>query len=641
MPKIFISYRREDSKHAVGRLHTTLKRHVRNPKRDIFMDITNIPRGVDFVEYLDAQVAQCDVMLAVIGRDWLSARDPKAGGRRLDDPTDFVRIEIASALKRGIPVVPVVLDATPLPRVEELPGDLKPLARRNGERLEHESFDSDVERLIRNLPGKPKPAPRPAPIVDAVLNPRAVASKGNSAVWIAPVIALGLLVIGGSAWWAMTNGGAQSSPGEAGGGGHEVAGGGSLDVDTPLVAPAASSPVAETAPSVSLRDTPPPASPVEDVAAKPPALSALDDEYTVKAGAAVSFNPESNDGPASQKPLKIVEIDGKPVSVGQIVSLLGGHKVRLNASSLQFTAGGAAGQVNFSYTVKGKDGGVAQGQASVRVMPAATSAAPVPGLDAVATPPVTPSSRRAGETFSNCAGCPQMVMIPAGSFMMGSPAGEYDRSADERPQRRVTVPAFAAGKYEVTWEEYDRCVAAGSCAAAADQGFGKGSRPVINVSWDDAKMYVAWLNKVSRSSYRLLSEAEWEYAARAGTTTIFSFGNTISTSQANYNGSHPSGWGAKELFRKTTTPSFSFQPNAFGLHNMHGNVSEWVEDCYGPYSAEHPSNGAAFIEDPCLLRVIRGGSWYSLPQELRSATRDGGGVTGRGSTVGFRIARTL
>ncbi len=157
MPKIFISYRREDSKHAVGRLHAALKSHVKDPKQDIFMDIDNIPRGVDFVDHLDGQVAKCDIMLAVIGTTWLTATDPKSGDRRLDDPADFVRIEIAAALKRGIPVVPVVLDDTPVPRASDLPQDLQALARRNGERLEHESFDADVTRLIRNLPGPETP----------------------------------------------------------------------------------------------------------------------------------------------------------------------------------------------------------------------------------------------------------------------------------------------------------------------------------------------------------------------------------------------------------------------------------------------------------------------------------------------------
>lgn len=206
MPKIFISYRREDSKHAVGRLHAALKRHVRDPKRDIFIDIDNIPKGVDFVEHLDRQVAQCDVMLAVIGPDWLSVKDPNTNRRRLDDPADFVRIEVASALKRGIPVVPVVLDETKIPSAQSLPDDLQALSRRNGERLEHESFDADVERLIRGLPattlkpklgapGAPKPPFRPGPV--------------QPARWLGIVGSLAVLAItlgGAWAWFANPGG---------------------------------------------------------------------------------------------------------------------------------------------------------------------------------------------------------------------------------------------------------------------------------------------------------------------------------------------------------------------------------------------------------------------------------------------------
>jgi hypothetical protein len=194
MAKIFISYRREDSKHAVGRLYAALKRHVRDPKRDIFIDIDNIPRGVDFVEHLDGQVAQCDVLLAVIGPSWLDIRNPATGQRRLDDAGDFVRIEIASALKRGIPVVPVMLDETPVPAAADLPDDLKALSRRNGERLQHESFESDVARLIRGLPdtskGRAMAAPRSGStswgVVVPLVGVMAVAGLGLGTVLIDP-----------------------------------------------------------------------------------------------------------------------------------------------------------------------------------------------------------------------------------------------------------------------------------------------------------------------------------------------------------------------------------------------------------------------------------------------------------------------
>lgn len=189
MAKIFISYRREDSKHAVGRLHAALARHVANPRQDIFIDIDNIPKGVDFVDHLDSQIAKCDVMLAVIGPSWLSITEPNSSTRRLDDPGDFVRVEVASALRRGIPVVPVVLDDTRMPSAADLPEDLRPLTRRNGERLKHESFDADVDRLIRGLPamnlGRSGSGAPPGGGANAAL-----------------AAALAVLVVGGAGAWA-------------------------------------------------------------------------------------------------------------------------------------------------------------------------------------------------------------------------------------------------------------------------------------------------------------------------------------------------------------------------------------------------------------------------------------------------------
>lgn len=157
MPKIFISYRREDSQWPVDRIHAALKPRVADPKADIFVDVDNIPVGVDFAAHLDAKVAQCDVLLAVIGKEWLDIRNPRTGERRLDDPKDFVRIEIASALKRGIPVAPVLLDDARLPEPADLPEDLRPLVGRQGVEISRMTFDADVERLINGL-GLGRPA---------------------------------------------------------------------------------------------------------------------------------------------------------------------------------------------------------------------------------------------------------------------------------------------------------------------------------------------------------------------------------------------------------------------------------------------------------------------------------------------------
>ncbi len=222
---------------------------------------------------------------------------------------------------------------------------------------------------------------------------------------------------------------------------------------------------------------------------------------------------------------------------------------------------------------------------------------------------------------------------------MGSPAGEAGRDADEGPQHNVSVSAFAIGKYEVTWDQWDACVRAGGCSSAeqdkmsggADNGWGRGNRPVMRVTWNDAKAYVAWLNgKVSGSPYRLPSEAEWEYAARAGTTSAYYTGASISTSQANFN----------NTLSKTQGVG-SYSPNAFGLYDMAGNVWEWVEDCYHDTYAGAPSDGSAWTSGACTYRVLRGGSWGSDPRYLRSADRNGDTPTYRSGVIGFRIARTL
>jgi hypothetical protein len=151
MPKIFISYRRDDSGYEADRLFQALRKHVANPKRDLFLDTETLPAGVNFVEHLDRTLGECDVLLAIIGSRWLGAIDPKTGGRRLDNPKDFVRMEIALALKRGIPVAPVLLDGTTMPTAEELPEGLKELALRNGVEVRRRTFDADTERLIEGL----------------------------------------------------------------------------------------------------------------------------------------------------------------------------------------------------------------------------------------------------------------------------------------------------------------------------------------------------------------------------------------------------------------------------------------------------------------------------------------------------------
>lgn len=419
MAKIFISYRREDSRYQASRLHTALKPHVADAQADIFIDIDNIPFGVDFEAYLDGKVAECEVLLAVISSGWLDARSDD-GRRRLDNPNDFVRIEIASALKRGIPVVPVLLDGAPIPNAADLPQDLQPLSRRNGLTVSFMSFEADVERLVRGLPINVKAA-----VSEALFSSRKAGEEFRD---------------------AMTNGG--------------------------------------------------------------------------------------------------------------------------------------------------------QG--------------------------------------------PQMIVIPAGTFLMGSPASEEGRRDNEGPQHTVRIEyEFAVGKYQVTWLEYQAFVAAGGGRAPKDDGYGQGSRPVTRVSWNDAKRYAEWLSSKSAQAYRLLSEAEWEYAARAGTTAAFSFEAPISTDLANYNGRSVERDKSSREYRQKTTPVGSFPANRFGLFDMHGNVWEWVEDCYEPGYSVQPSDGRAYTTADCIIKVLRGGSWGDGPLVLRSAYRSRFAPNGHNGSIGFRVARSL
>ena len=246
---------------------------------------------------------------------------------------------------------------------------------------------------------------------------------------------------------------------------------------------------------------------------------------------------------------------------------------------------------------------------------------------------------RPGRVFRDCDGCPEMVVLTAGSFTMGSPDPEDGRADWEGPQRRVRIgKPFAAGKYEVTFAEWDACVAAGGCRGHRpdDMGWGRGRRPVVNVSWDDAQAYVGWLSRRTGQEYRLLSESEWEYAARAGTRARYHWGDSVGRNRANCGGC-----GSRWDYERTA-PAGSFPANGFGLHDMHGNVGEWVEDCWHDSYAGAPSDGRAWTTSGmCSWRVYRGGAWNFIPGYLRAAGRGASDTGSRDDSLGFRVARTL
>lgn len=255
---------------------------------------------------------------------------------------------------------------------------------------------------------------------------------------------------------------------------------------------------------------------------------------------------------------------------------------------------------------------------------------------------------------------PQMIAVPPGTFLMGAPAGEEGGSDDDRPQHQVRIDySFALGQHTVTFAEWDSALAAGAKLEKPDDwGWGRETRPVINVSWEDAQAYIAWLNSLIAGEespllnasvgvstapvlYRLPSEAEWEYACRAGRGTPFSFGATIGTDQANYDGNSTYGDGRAGEFRAETMPVGCFTPNRFGLYQMHGNVLEWCEDVLHDNYVGAPTDGSPWVGTGSSFRVARGGSWSDAPLSLRSAARDGGEPYDRVPVVGFRLAMTL
>jgi formylglycine-generating enzyme required for sulfatase activity len=260
-----------------------------------------------------------------------------------------------------------------------------------------------------------------------------------------------------------------------------------------------------------------------------------------------------------------------------------------------------------------------------------------------------------GDTFIECVGeknCPLMTVIPEGQFTMGSPADEKDRIGHEGPQHNVVfAKPFAVSRFEVTFEQWETCVAYGDCNPnISDGGFGRGRRPVVDVAWEDARRYVAWLATMSGKPYRLLSEAEWEYAARAGTQTPYPWGNAVGEGHAKC-----SGCGRKED-RDQPDPVGSFASNAFGLSDMNGNVREWVEDCFHSSYRGAPTDGSAWTSNAdCKtdqsegmsgvflsgLRVVRGGAWAYPPEMLRSASRVGRTSGSKDLLLGFRVGRTL
>ncbi|MEO1014610.1 MAG: formylglycine-generating enzyme family protein [Pseudomonadota bacterium] len=246
--------------------------------------------------------------------------------------------------------------------------------------------------------------------------------------------------------------------------------------------------------------------------------------------------------------------------------------------------------------------------------------------------------------FRDCDVCPALVVAPAGAFAIGSPAGEAARTYDEYVVSDVEMPtAYAIGVHEVTFAQWDACVSDGGCRGyrPSDVGWGRGARPVVNVSFEDAQGYVDWLSRRTGHAYRLPSEAEWEYAARAKANGPFGFGHGLSPERANYHGSYPYD-GPKGVYRRKTTPVGAFAANAFGLYDVHGNVWEWTADCWMA-GARVPDPGAKPVDagagGDCSKRVVKGGAWSTGGWRLRAAHREATPTAARNFSTGFRVVR--
>ena len=269
--------------------------------------------------------------------------------------------------------------------------------------------------------------------------------------------------------------------------------------------------------------------------------------------------------------------------------------------------------------------------------------------------------RRAGKSFRDCDTCPEMVVVPAGTYLMGKDGG----AKRERPAHRVTIgSALAIGKYEATFDEWEVCIEERGCKAMImgpaplgkrevsfaeweacrtddlcqilpdDHNWGRGRRPVINITFSDAEDFVRWLSRKTGHAYRLPTEAEWEYAARGGTSTVYSWGDEVGTNNANCRTCAPT-------ISHKTFPVGSYKPNPFGLFEVHGNVWEWVQDCWHPSHEGAPANGSARLSDACKYRTTRSGSWYYVSTNVRSTYRARFDPRAFSYGIGMRVLREL
>lgn len=529
---IFISYRRKDSAGHAGRLYDRLTAHFGEEQVSMDVDL-EIEPGEDFVLVIEKTLGSCQVLLALIGLDWLASIDEAA--RRPDHQQDYVRLEIATALASNIRVIPVLVQGAQMPRQQDLPEDLKPLARRQAIELSDLRWRQDAERLIRAIERALARRREPARAEEGASTTTAEAPRPRR----------------------------KARTGEKAGAGKK------RRDDTPPPPP-----------------TPPPKRRTEVVVHRRTLVAGFDPAY-LRAAVNYSLLPADGLPPPSQPWHPVSDCGAEHLRRSMQASLV------LTSVVLILLVGAMLGVVLLPRPQTGT----------------------TPQKTAVPTPSAGPAP------FTNGAGI-EFVWVPPGSFLMGSENGELD----ERPPRMVTIrEGFYMGRYEVTQAQWQRLMGNNPSTFKGDD------LPVEQVSWTDAVALIAKLNAQNDGyRYRLPSEAQWEYAARAGTTGEYA-GDLAAT-----------GWYGENSDGRTH-PVGTRRPNAFGLYDMHGNVWEWCQDKYHPSYEGAPTDGSAWLTGGSQKMVKRGGSWFGIASRCRSARRDMEPATYREDNLGFRlvaVART-
>ena len=702
---VFISYRREDAAGFAGRIYDRLTRRL-DPK-SVFLDVDTIQPGLDFFDVLSEKLRVCDALIAVIGKNWNSSAD-KDNRRRLDDPDDFVRIEIEAALQRGIRVIPVLVDGATMPSREDLPDSLQKLRRRQAIEISHNRFDSDVERLTHALylieeelgqremveaerarkEGEGQEVAEAADEVRQVAEAEAarranderrvretevsLARRRSARTWRRPLLLLGLSAGAAAliaAWFLLT---------------PFVRLRGNMQAIGPSVSPQqtqATSQQSSSDQNQSVSPNRPPVTVPQEQTLTPTEENQMGDRYLHGRG-------------VEQDYAKAMEWYRKAADHGSA-------DAQFNIGFLYQSGWGVAEDVEQAkvWYQKAADQGDAFAKAALQRLqthaattaPAPTAAVPQPAKpEACRAEPLAPVTSRAPnvltaaeqcglkpkDVFQECSDCPEMVVVPAGSFTMGSPENEPGRADNEGPRHDVRIAKpFAVGKFHVTVDEFKAFVRStnydvgSSCYGWSSKGYqpetGRtvlnpgfaqtGSHPAVCISWDDAQAYVKWLAAKTGAPYRLLTEAEWEYAARGqtqpGTYPRYFFGDSEADFCKYGNG------GDQTILRNHmwypwkpfpcndgyayTSPAGSFEPNAFGLFDMHGNAYQLVEDCYHGSYFGAPSDGGAWTGGACDKRVGRGASWQTDTRTNRAANCGDTTPSHRDNLTRFRVARTL